>query len=396
MGNEDFATRFALDYREDEHRRHIAGAEVIIHCHHYNSRLQNVIEGASSVDGKAIITSAAEAVMREQLAVVLRGVEDDATRWQLASGLYAQLGFGVLDFGQVGQDLVSASSSHFVEGWSAGFSRVDRPVCSFTEGYVQAAVAAVSGDVVTATETRCLMQGADRCEFRIDRSRQTPMATNDKVVVDFTPQAIDRPNTTSNIDEDAIVSAVVGMPIYGNEEGLIPAFGVYLANTPADFYNQICIRFIEAMNAVGHGRSATRLLLFAGETCAMNTFRGIMHSPEWDALIAPMIKEQADELFALVALSNGFGWGNWFIADHEPRESLLMRSLNGYEALGYRQYRGQCASGQCLMLTGVSAGMMELIYGEGAIEERFGTYYSEEDECIASGEHRCDFQVEAV
>lgn len=62
------------------------------------------------------------------------------------------------------------------------------------------------------------------------------------------------------------------MPIYGNEQGLIPAFGVYLANTPADYYNLVNIRFLKEMTAIGKFSAAKELLLNAGETCAMNTY----------------------------------------------------------------------------------------------------------------------------
>jgi len=54
------------------------------------------------------------------------------------------------------------------------------------------------------------------------------------------------------------------MPFYGNNKGLIPAFNVYLANTPADFYNLICIRFMESMKKQGLFNTAKNLLLFAG------------------------------------------------------------------------------------------------------------------------------------
>lgn len=39
---------------------------------------------------------------------------------------------------------------------------------------------------------------------------------------------------------------------------------------------------------------------------------------------------------------------------------------------------------------------MELIYGEGMIEERFGTYLSEEQACICTDQPRCRFEVEAT
>ena len=48
------------------------------------------------------------------------------------------------------------------------------------------------------------------------------------------------------------------------------------------------------------------------------------------------------------------------------------------------------------MLTGVAAGVMELVYGEGTIEERFGTFASREQRCISRGDSSCNFNVERV
>ena len=43
------------------------------------------------------------------------------------------------------------------------------------------------------------------------------------------------------INESAVVAAVSGLGIAGNEEGLIPAFGLYLTRHMADYYNRISL-----------------------------------------------------------------------------------------------------------------------------------------------------------
>lgn len=388
--------RFALQYKADQHRRMIGGKETIIHCHHYNARLQHTIEHVTEVDGAKIIRDSAEAVFAEHIANVLQEGDDQATKLEVVSALYAHLGFGRIDVSKAAEGIVTADQSHYVEGWRAGFAETKRKACTFTEGYLQGGLAVALGKPVRVREHKCINAGDERCELTVEE-RSEPLATNDKQPSGFQPsQASDGHGEHGNIDEQAIIDALVQMPFMGTDEGLIPAFGVYLALTPADFYNLMCIQFVEQMRAKGLFRTAQRLLTFAGETCAMNTFRGIMASAEWDALIAPMIQHKQDELFGLIALSNGFGWGNWRVTEHQPAETLSIESLNGYEAIGHREYRGQCDSPQCFMLCGVSSGMMELIYGEGLLEERFGTYLSEESQCICTDEPRCRFEVEAT
>ncbi|MCB0385299.1 MAG: hypothetical protein KDD43_07885, partial [Bdellovibrionales bacterium] len=47
--------------------RVLAGEHLVIHCHHYNSRLQRSLENCSLVDGKAIFKEAAERTFFRQI-----------------------------------------------------------------------------------------------------------------------------------------------------------------------------------------------------------------------------------------------------------------------------------------------------------------------------------------
>ncbi|MCR9161439.1 MAG: V4R domain-containing protein [Nannocystaceae bacterium] len=394
IDREQIRARFALSYVPERHRRIIAGQEVIVHCHHYNSRIQRTVEGVADIDGKGIVRRASEQAFARQIAYAIEETDDEATRWVVAEELFAELGYGRLDLSKANEGVVTQSAGHFVEGWGVAFGDDRKPVCTLAEGFIQAAFIAIEGQEVEARETECMHCGADACSFTVEK-------TGAAAEVPAAPERIEGVSmqehvelAESNIDDQAIINAVVGLAIRGTEEGLIPAFGVYLANTPADVYNGIAIEFVEEMSKLGRMESATRLLNEAGESCAMNTFRGIMDSPEWEALIAPMLQDQSDTLFALVALSNAFGWGNWGVTDHEPGESLEMVSFNGYEALGFLESRGKASEAQCWMLQGVSAGMMELVYGEGSFADRFGTFFVEETDCIAKGNSVCVFSVE--
>jgi len=386
--------RFALDYIHDRHRRLIAGEEVIVHCHHYNSRIQRTVEGAAGIDGKTIFRSAARNSFVRHIAAGFQDGDPESTRWAVAQELFAELGYGTLDLSDPSSDTVRQTAGHFVEGWGAAFNDEAKPVCTLAEGYIEAAYMAVRGESVEVRETECMHCGASSCGFSVRRGAEawSPPAISERIEAVSTEA--DAELAESNIDENAIINAVVGLPIRGGDDGLIPAFGVYLANTPADFYNQVAIEFVEAMTECGQREIASRLLSEAGESCAMNTFRGIMDSAEWEGLVKPMLQNPEDTIFALVALSNAFGWGNWRITEHEPGETLEIVSFNGYEALGFLETRGRASEPQCWMLQGVSAGMMALVYGEGSFSERFGTYLADEHDCIAKGNSVCAFAVE--
>jgi hypothetical protein len=72
---------------------------------------------------------------------------------------------------------------------------------------------------------------------------------------------------------------------------------------------------------------------------------------------------------------------------------MRIESMNGYEALGFRELRGPAQTPQCFMLRGVAAGIMALVYGTGSVSERFGSYAAAEDECICKGDAACSFDV---
>ena len=394
-----FFDRFKLKFDWEEGRRIIAGKEVIVHCHHYNARLQNIIESIDQIDGKAIIISSAELVFFEMFNNIVEESDSESDKWQLATELFAHLGLGLLDLSEIGAGVIQVPSSHSVEGWVSAFSYMEKAVCSITSGYLQGVIYAITGKAVYAHEIECRSSGAAACIFNIDESRARAFtAAIEKQALAEISQLLGPENilTPPNVDEEKIISALIEMPIYGNDDGLIPAFGVYLANLPADFYNLIIIRFLEEMGKINLYSSAVRLVVFAGETCALNTFRGIMKSPEWDALIAPMIKEEEDTLFGLIAVSNALGWGRWHVSEYEFEVSLVLKTQNGYESEGFRQYRGQSSKPECYMLKGVAAGIMGLLHADGTVDEKIGTFYAEETQCLCNEGQLCEFTVEAV
>jgi hypothetical protein len=81
------------------------------------------------------------------------------------------------------------------------------------------------------------------------------------------------------------------------------------------------------------------------------------------------------------------------VTSHDQGEALRIESVNGYEALGFRELRGAATDPQCFMLRGVAAGIMALVYGTGTVADRFGTYASTEVDCICSGKASCSFEV---
>lgn len=359
--------------------------KLIIHCHHYNSRLQRTIQDCPQVDGKNIFKDSVARSFFDMLSKYK--VLKDESKTDIAEDLFSFLGFGCIDLKNLIKGEVTSSSSHFVEGWKCGSIKKEDSVCTFTEGYLIAALKYVTGFNFKVSETECMNQGCSSCKFSLEKTDEN---------LDFTLNKSDLLNIkkiegdeSSNIDKEAIVKAVMGLPLAGNDEGLIPAFNVYLGLMPQDVYNLMCIRFVEEMAKANLRDLAINLLIEDAENCALNTFNGILNSDEWAGLIAPMVKDQRDQIFGLVAVANALGWGRISVLKHSDEKELILTSTNGYEAIGYLEINKINEFSKCYMLTGIASGLMALIYEKGEIEDRSGSYAASENECLCKGDDHC-------
>ena len=104
------------------------------------------------------------------------------------------------------------------------------------------------------------------------------------------------------VDVRAITEAVAGLDFKGNEEGLVPAFGLYLTSHCADYYNRVSYGLLGAFRRElpELEEDAIALLTEAGHVCAFNTFGGIMMSVEWDAVVRPMLSCREDWVHGMI------------------------------------------------------------------------------------------------
>jgi len=149
------------------------------------------------------------------------------------------------------------------------------------------------------------------------------------------------------IEQRVITEAVAGLGFSGNEEGLIPAFGLYLTKHPADYYNRISYGLLGAFARENPEleEDAIALLTEAGHVCAFHTFGGIMSSVEWDAVVMPMIQSLEDWVYGMVAVVNAFGWGYYEIKQSSrtgassSRRSSATRPLGIWRVMARRRAR---------------------------------------------------------
>lgn len=398
----------AVTPHPEQYLASVGGEPHVFHCHHYNCFLQKTItDQASLVDTSRILTEAAAETVFSQLTSL------NATS-ATATTLFSQLGFGVL-----GLDKVSAvggtaevRASHYAQGWLSKFGSASAPVCFFAAGFIEAAARKLHGGPFTVKETSCVAAGGKTCTFEvkpggraslpasIGMGKQTAFATRPAVA------------TSPNVDEQAIITACAGLPLAGNAEGRIDAFGVSLTRHYSNYYNLISFRFDREMEKLAGEAAATAarmLLVEAGQVCAFHTFGGIMESAEWEGLIKPMLKSTEDWIYGMLSVVNALGWGRWSVGSLTPGRRLELVVDGSYESNGYLGGFGTSTTPRCYLATGGTSGLMNLVYHANIMSRpaltpalyektfRDGSFFvAREVECRSMGASACRFVAERL
>lgn len=163
------------------------------------------------------------------------------------------------------------------------------------------------------------------------------------------------------IDRKRVIDALSRLGVAGNEEGMIPAFKVFVNQLPASFWNSFADRLTRQ---VGDDlrEAAEFLLVNAAHECGYHTGWGILNSEEWKAVVAPMVeKAPEDVLHGAFAVFTAWGWAKSEVVELVPFEKMVVRAYDYYESdvVEYGARSRPCA----YMLRGVAAAFMDLAYG---------------------------------
>lgn len=359
---------FNLEFNADHGVCLLGGEPLILHCNHYNTYLQRTILDPEYIDARPLLKRCAAAAAATQLKQLFAAtpVENVGQRLTMAADLFRFCGFGRMDFSALtaAGGRVDSSSSHYSHAWKNKFGAAKEPVAFFDAGFAAGALAAaldVDPGHFSARQEACIAMGdaANRFQLAVDPK---PLAASPGVGVKQKGE-IPGISLASNINEAGIVSALASMPIAGNEQGLIPAFGVVLTRMYANYYNGISFGFEKLLGeAIGDETLGALLLTEAGHSCAFNTFGGIMESDEWVGMIQPMCKTHEDWVHGIVAVVNALGWGIWRVQELVPNKRLVVRIYDGYEANGYLAMYGQSKAPKSYLATGGVQGIMNLLY----------------------------------
>jgi hypothetical protein len=181
--------------------------------------------------------------------------------------------------------------------------------------------------------------------------------------------------------------------VQGNNEGLIPGFGVLVQQLPANLWSSFSAKIIQAAGPDLYD-DAVGLLENAAAECGYHTGWGIINSNEFNAVIGPMISESTkleDILDGAYAVFTAWGWANAEIVELVPGERMVIRAYDYYEQEGARGFTPEKPF--AYMIRGVSRAFMDLAYGNSVYPNGFGKFKCDQTKAIELGDEYGEFVV---
>lgn len=423
------------------------GESMVFHCNHYNRFLQLVVEDCHYIDFQSILVGSAAEVAFRQLRQYF-GLHPDLSvreRASAAASIYRFCGFGNLPLASLPDSPQDAfalveTSSHYGQALRLNYGKRSWPGEHFDLGFAIGASSAIYGIPYSGKlEGTTLSLGGEGTKFYLQRSEKyrylfdLPSASMPELPAGA--EVVPPRHLGLHIDEDGIIAAVGGLPLWGDEvSGLIPAFGVFLTRHYADYYNLISFRFEHALRdamathrylgemltyeypvlfqykkfAHLQGADLSRTLLIeAGHICGFNTMGGIMRSDAWYQLVVPSIRSKGDWIHGVVACINALGWGVWRVQELVDNERLVLRAWYPYESLGHLRAFGKPDHPVDYLFAGIGASLMNLLYTADITTKpdltldfyyqanrSTNSFWSRQTRCVAQGDPYSEVVVE--
>ena len=193
------------------------------------------------------------------------------------------------------------------------------------------------------------------------------------------------------VDRKKAVTHLSQIRVRGNEDGLIPAFGVLVNQFPASFWNLFSQKLLETAGPDLY-EDATGLLENAAAECGYHTGWGIINSEEFKAVIEPMIEETPqDILHGAYAVFTAWGWGETEIVELIPGEKMVVRAYDYYE-MDIKDHT-KVKHPFAYMIRGVSRAFFDIAYGDKPYPDGLGKFQCEQTKGIELGDEYGEFVV---
>ena len=310
----------------------IGGLSRVFHCNHYNAHLQMTV-----LMSKGLPNHNPELLLKNAQTPLVDLLKNQGSSNEDLLNEFSFCGFGILK--QVDDTTWETPHSHYGEAIYEHGKKYKS--CFFNTGYIQG----LTGKVAEEIACQAIGNSSDVFKIQAESHGLTNYLVNDFPLQTSVPERFSFPGCqefSTRVDEEHIIAAVSTLPLFGrqgeNETGLIDAFGVVLTNHFSDYYNRISYETYFAMCKAGIPEEDSKeMFIQSGHVCAFNTFGGIMSSPEWHAVVAPMCDNREDWMHGMVAVLNALGWGIFRIEKIDVEKEFVIRAYNSYEGVGFRR-----------------------------------------------------------
>jgi len=344
-------------FNQKNNRHYLNNRCTVLHCHHYITLITQLALYADQFKGEETLKQTAEDIFYSFLNeyYIKNNIERNENKIAVARDYYRFIGMGLIDFVKTDRTVQAKMDySHLDEGWLRKWERCNKPVNVITRGFIEAVAAHIglkSPRLVEVVETKSLCLGDDFSQFELSKGFK-----DRTVEINPSPDKLTLSSGT-NVDRMKVIEDLSKISFAGDENGLIPAFGVYIQQLPASFWNEFTHRFLSNV-AAELTEEAEYLLIKCAQECGYHTGHGIIASDIWNKSVKPMVREVPEDiLHGLFAVLTAWGWAMSEITDLIPNEKMVVRCYNYYEA-DIKTMRPSA-----YMIRGVSAAFMGLAYG---------------------------------
>lgn len=192
------------------------------------------------------------------------------------------------------------------------------------------------------------------------------------------------------VDRNKAIQALSKIKVRGNNEGMIPAFGVLVQFLPTNFWNTFSEQLLKLGGEERYSEIEAGLIRAAAE-CGYHTGWGIINSEEFKSIVGPMIEKQPEDvLHGAYAVFTAWGWANSEIVELIPGKRKVVRAYQYYESEIYDTFKVQkpCA----YMIQGVAAAFMDIAYGQ-TYPNGLNTFKCQQTKGIEVGDEYGEFVV---
>lgn len=192
------------------------------------------------------------------------------------------------------------------------------------------------------------------------------------------------------INRKVAIEQLSQIKVKGNQDGLIPAFGVLIQFLPTNFWNSFTEKMLKSVDQ-SKIDDVEKGLENAAAECGYHTGWGIINSEEFRAVISPMVeKAPEDILHGAFAVLSAWGWADSEITELIPGSRMVVCAYGYYEAEIEDTYN----SGRpvAFMLKGICRAFMDIAYGP-AYPKGLNTFTCKQTKGLELGDRFGEFIV---